>query len=555
MRIVIFLIFILLIILPFSSLLNYGYFPMHDDMQAMRLLQMRKCLDDFQIPCRWVPDMGYGYGYPQFNFYPPLPYYIMTLFTYFSISYLDAVKIGFILTFIISGLGMYLFSKQLWGHKGALISTIFYLYLPYRATNVYARGAMGEIWAMSWFPWIFWSLDMLIKTNKNKYLVILGITSSALALSHLLSAMMIAPFIIIWLFNYYFNRQIGLKTTYKIALSGLLAFGISAFYLLPVLFEQKYAHLETLTQGYFDYQAHFVSLRQMFLSTYWDYGSSLFGTNDEMSFSIGLLHWTIPAVSVIIGLLTSKLKFKTFLNSKLFLVSLLLFTGIAYLFLIHPRSVIIWKSIEPLKMLQFPWRFLAPAGFIFSLAAGSITIWHSNIKYKSLLFIVIPLFILNFAYFKPAKWLNINDQQHFADWSKLQTISIFDYLPIYANYPPTSAAPDMPEIISGMAIITEYIKGSDWQSGRIEVKETAEVKLPLFDFPGMSVFVNDSQTEFNHDNELGLITIVLPPGNYQILAELQDTHIRSFSNFITLITLIILIIFISNPLKLYEKIR
>jgi len=51
------------------NLLRPGFFSMQDDLQAFRIQQLDKCLDDGQIPCRWVPDAGYGYGYPQFNYY------------------------------------------------------------------------------------------------------------------------------------------------------------------------------------------------------------------------------------------------------------------------------------------------------------------------------------------------------------------------------------------------------------------------------------------------------------------------------------------------------
>src|SRR3989338_3517629 len=97
----------ILIIPAFSTLLRPGYFPMHDDIQGMRLLQMDKCIRDLQIPCRWVPDMGYGYGYPQFNYYAPMPYYIMEAFHLVGFGFLDSVKAGFIASTIVGALGMY----------------------------------------------------------------------------------------------------------------------------------------------------------------------------------------------------------------------------------------------------------------------------------------------------------------------------------------------------------------------------------------------------------------------------------------------------------------
>ena len=77
-----------------------GFFSMYDDMQVIRLQQMDKCVKDGQIPCRWAPDLGYGYGYPLYQYYAPLPYYVMETFHLLGFSLINSVKIGFILTII-----------------------------------------------------------------------------------------------------------------------------------------------------------------------------------------------------------------------------------------------------------------------------------------------------------------------------------------------------------------------------------------------------------------------------------------------------------------------
>src|SRR3989338_8621713 len=86
------------------TLLPPGYFNMHDDLQMMRQLEMEKCFLDLQIPCRWVPDMGYGFGFPLFNFYPPLPYLIGEIFRVIGFSFVVTVKLTFILSFVASAI-------------------------------------------------------------------------------------------------------------------------------------------------------------------------------------------------------------------------------------------------------------------------------------------------------------------------------------------------------------------------------------------------------------------------------------------------------------------
>src|SRR5258706_13935597 len=83
-----------------KGLIGSGYFNIHDDLQMMRQLEMEKCFLSLQIPCRWGPDMGYGFGFPLFNFYPPLPYFFGEIFRLFGIAFTEVAKITFIFAFV-----------------------------------------------------------------------------------------------------------------------------------------------------------------------------------------------------------------------------------------------------------------------------------------------------------------------------------------------------------------------------------------------------------------------------------------------------------------------
>jgi len=86
---------------------------MHDDMQMVRQLQFEKCIKDGQIPCRWTPDLGFGYGYPLFNFYPPFPNIVGQVFRTFSFSFVQTVKFTAVTQFILAALFMYLLASSL----------------------------------------------------------------------------------------------------------------------------------------------------------------------------------------------------------------------------------------------------------------------------------------------------------------------------------------------------------------------------------------------------------------------------------------------------------
>jgi hypothetical protein len=153
------LLLIILIVPTFTFLLKPGlYWNMHDDMQMIRQLEMEKCLKDGQIPCRWTPDLGYEYGYPLFNFYPPLPYIVGEFFRTIGFSFMATIKSSTIVLIITSTLAMYLLANSLAGPLGGFLAALFYAYAPYHAVDIYVRGAMNEAWATVFFPLIFYFL-------------------------------------------------------------------------------------------------------------------------------------------------------------------------------------------------------------------------------------------------------------------------------------------------------------------------------------------------------------------------------------------------------------
>lgn len=539
----------LLFIPSFSKLLRPGFFPMHDDMQVMRLLQMDKCIKDGQIPCQWVPDMGYGYGYPQFIFYSPLPYYAMEGFHLAGFGFLDSVKAVFVASVVISGFGMYLLGKSLWGKRGGFISSLFYIYIPYRAVDMYVRGAVGEFWAMGFLPIILWSAREVILGHKRA-IIWLALALAALFTSHNITALIFMPVLVGWVVFLLFSRKdspaLKTKKLKHLFFAGLWGLAISSFFLLPAWFEKGFVHIETLLQGYFNYLAHFVSVGQLLFSNFFGFGTSELGPYDEISFSAGILHWILPLLLLVL--------LKYFKKEKEFLI-VLFFTAIGWisLFLIHLRSEFIWNSIDILAFLQFPWRFLTIAALAFSISVGSIAVLlpkgRSGAFFIGILISI--LLIINVSFFTPKEWIKITDEERFSGelWEKQQTISIFDYLPIYAEYPPAERAPEEPLVIDGSVEFVSGAKGTNWQKWNVDVlTDSAKVRLALFDFPGWRVWIDGEKTSIDHENELGLITISVPAGEHEISARLTNTAVRTIGNLLSVAGLVAIPVFVKKKI-------
>lgn len=602
-----FLVVIVTFLAARSLLFQPGYFNMHDDLQMMRQLQLEKCFQDGQIPCRWVPDMGYGYGYPLFNFYPQLPYLIGQVFRVVGLSFVTTVKLTFALSFILSGIFMYLLGKEMFGRLGGLLAAVFYTWAPYHSVDIYVRGAMNEAWAIVWYPAIFWasyklvtnrqrtkdkveafqgskaikklqklprSLSSIIMTiiSDTKWIVTLALFWFAILNSHNLMVMIFAPFFLVWLLIITWQNDAWEKIP-SLGLSGLWAFGLSAFFTLPVLFEQKYTWVEKITEGYYNYSVHFVNIRQLLVSRFWDYGPSTWLDEDRMSFQIGHLHWII---SIFVGLgiaaylFTKRKKLISILKTNRFILPTILLIGVGWFsaFMTHSRSTPIWQAFEPIQFLQFPWRFLTVTIFAFSFVLGALPALfdllnkEKNILVKfankwmsvSLVFALsLVLIVWNWNYFTPENGSMgpLADEEKFTGvaWEKQQTAGIFDYLPLTADTAPKEQKEEVAVISDGKGSIINGIEGTDWVKFDANIEsESSIVRINILDFPEWRVFSANQEIDkfIPEQEEWGRFYIELPQGEHEIYAQLFNTQIRTVSNILSAFSWIILLVVVVN---------
>lgn len=516
---------------------------MHDDLQVMRQLVMEKCLQDRQIPCRWSEDMGYGYGFPIFNYYPPLPYYFGQVFHSLGLSLVDTVKALVILNFIISGLGMYLLAQLFWGRWGGVISGLLFIYAPYHAVDIYVRGAVNEAWALAWMPFILWFIYKIIQGRRGWHILGLALSSAFLMLSHNPTLMIFAPLAAVWSVFWLIQNR-NFRSLSGLAIAGFWAVGLAAFFTLPVLFEQSEVHIETIVMGYFNYLAHFVSLNQLFISNFWGYGPSILGTGDGMGFQIGYIHWILAALSLLTAVLLRKK------NSRLSLMIVLIFSlTLFYTFMAHERSSFIWKFLPPLEYLQFPWRFLTLSVLGFSFLGGHIIWLLGQLRFSKLQAVVMVGLILGIIflykdYFKWEKhWDWVNDQNKLSGelWKLQITAGIFDYLPKSAPRPPGGPPNGDIEIIKGRGNTDKILKNSFNQRYKVGVEEEAIVQINTYYFPGWTYFLNGQEIKADTlDKELGRPLFKLPKGEYTLEAIFRNTPIRTAGNIISLISWAIL---------------
>src|SRR3990167_8782287 len=103
---------IFLSIFALIPLMHPGFFPIHDDEQIGRLFELNQALRQGQFPVRIDQNLGFGYGYLLFNYYPPFIYYFAEIFKLLGFSFINSIKLMIISGFFLSSLFMYLFGKN-----------------------------------------------------------------------------------------------------------------------------------------------------------------------------------------------------------------------------------------------------------------------------------------------------------------------------------------------------------------------------------------------------------------------------------------------------------
>lgn len=550
-----FLLVFIISIPAFSFLLKPGYYNMHDDMQMVRQLEMEKCLKDGQIPCRWVPDLGYGYGYPLFNFYPPMPYFVGQIFRFFGSSFVVSAKLTAALQIILTGIFMFILASSIFGNLGGLISSVFYIYAPYHALNIYIRGAMNEAWAAVFFPLIFYFSKELIIKKKFWYLIGLSVSFAGLLLSHNPMVLTFTPFFFFWCLFWLFSisKKNLVNRIIFLSVSGVSALALSAFFTLPAILETKYVQIESMFTNYYNFSVHFATFNQLFFSNFWGDGPSVWGPEDGMSFMIGYLHWIIPCLIFLYFIFNS---FKNKKIDKKFLpVILLIVLGLFSVFMIHNKSTFLWLIFTPIQKIQFPWRFLNHTVFLFSLSVGIIPYvlskFFSNKKINLIisLILLISVFALNVNYFHPLKSGPLTDKQKFSGlaWTNQITSGIYDYLPKTAKIAAKGPAGNFIDEIDPKDEKVKIFgtkKGTDWLLFNLILNKKSKVTVAQIAFPNFEIMDNGQKINYAIDPELGRMVLNLDSGEHQIYIKLKNTPIRSISNIISLIAWTLLISFL-----------
>lgn len=534
-------------------LVRSGFFVTHDgNVTVVRTYELDKVLKDGQFPPRWAPDLAYTYGYPIFNFFYPLPNFLSELFHLVGFNFTDSVKVVFSLSMIGSGLAMFLLGKKLWGDLGGLLSAVIYMFVPYRAVELYVRGSLPELLVLMWLPLIFLSLFNWLDTAKFRHGMLYSIFLSLLILSHnILSLISMVVVVIYGLILIYGKRKnkFLLFTSY-FSLLTILALSLTAFFWLPALVEKKYTILDEAIRHEFNFREHFVYPLQLIYSP-WGYGGSKYGPIDGMSFRIG-------KEFILLAILSSGTLWWWRERRKKWLVIFFVMMALSSLLMALNFSAPIWELIPVLFYIQYPWRFYSLLIFALAVMGGAVG-YLLEIKFNQrraltvAMIIIIYIVVNNLRFFQPSEF-TFQKEAEIINREKIisQTTGYADEnLPIWVKQKPNQEPAEKFEVLSGTAEINITEAKSHLYRAQIIAYQPSQIRFNQFYFPGWKIFVDGDEAIIDYDNAFGVMDFRIQEGVHEVVVKLADTPVRRLGNYTSFFSF--LAIFIVVLLNFYHQ--
>lgn len=335
---------------------------------------------DGQIPVNIQPEGLQSNGYLN-AMYPYLFLYIGAFLRICRVSIGLSYKVLIFLSNLGSAVCAYVAVKSMSrSRRSTILAVVLYTLMPYRFTNIFSRGDLGETLALIFWPLIVAGLYHVVMGDRKRwYYLVIGF--SGVLQSHILSAAFAVAICVVTALVYCV-RIIREKRYMEIGKAAGISLLLNMWYIVPFLYYYFGENLSTEVlrwSGYFEQSvnpSNFTQSISLYNKQYFSFGLALLGC-----VGIGVIWLLCERRSV-------KTNEEGYLLYLLVLGCLLAYMTTGY----FPNKVLLKNNLfeSIVTMIQFPWRFLGPACTCF-LFVGTIGLSKSNLlkPYRNLIFALL----------------------------------------------------------------------------------------------------------------------------------------------------------------------
>ncbi len=527
-----------------------------------RIVIMRSSWLEGEFFPSWAEATYWGYGSPVFHFYASLTYHIASAIQLvFNLGLIQAARWLLLLSFMMAGLGMYLFCRRRSGALGALIGGLIYVSSPYfLVIEADVRGAYPALFAQALFPLLLWRVDALRDAPSGRDFLLVVLIEAALINTHNLHAILFTGLAFAWLaWEGLIHRvnseasRLDARGVLWAALALLLGILAAASFWLPILLEGHTVKNEALNKNWS------ISL--------WPSLSDLLKIPDQFytwdrptfteSFHIGIAQWTYALVGAGGALALYVRGYRT-RHPGVFLAALFFFLlSLALVLLMLPWSHPLWHSFVPFRYLQFPIRFLGPVvlccGYLASLNGLWLRRLPGNVGLLAIALAVAALVVAGFAISRTMSWDRQNidvSTLRLMTTSKPGKSATFDFFPSTASRD-VDKTRLLEDYVDGYPIdkfdrdslppgaeATLLRNAPEFHAWRVLSPAPFDAIILNYWWPGWAATVDGSAVPVAPSPGLGLIRASLPAGDYTLRVYLGSTPARDAGSLISALALI-----------------
>lgn len=333
-----------------------------------RLEGLKDGILDGQIPVNILPEGMQGNGYLN-AMYPYLFLYIGAFLRICRVSLALSYKALIFLANLGAAVCAYVAVRSMCrSRRSVILAVVLYTLMPYRFTNIFSRGDLGEILALTFWPFVVAGLYHIVLGERRRwYYLVIGV--SGILQSHILSAAFAAAVCVITALLYCV-RIVRDKRYVEIGKAAGMFLLVNLWYLAPFVYYYFGENMNTdilRWSGYFEQSINPSNFTQS-LSLY-----------NKQYFSLGLALLGCVGIGIV-RLFLERGGQKTEEDGYLLYLFLLGFWLTYMTTGYFPSKRLLDNALleNIMTMIQFPWRFLGPASACF-LFVGAVGLERSQI--------------------------------------------------------------------------------------------------------------------------------------------------------------------------------
>ena len=498
---------------------------------------------------RWGPNLSYGYGYPVFHYYGSLAFYPSLILHKVGLSLLTSFQAGFWLALVCSGWATFLWLRRVTrDDRAAVLGAIVYIYIPYHLNATLYRWNLPEPWAMVFPPLALYGLHRLADTPDRRSVALTALSCAALVLTSNLATIVFVPLLatyalLLLVLNTGRKRLFG----YLGSAAGL-ALALCAFFVIPAFVDRDAIQITRgVSTGGTNIYNHFLPLHRLLTQPLSADPSRTNPLYDPLSLGFAAFVAGGSALTV---------WFRSRSRTTRILVLWALLLTLGCVCLATRAGEPIYKIFPSLRILQFPWRFLAPASLTIALLVGlgfqsvmrAITVRHAN---TATAITVIGWIVLSSPLFYPgstcAQAANPTVKQAVAaQVGMVGTISTnAEYLPTTVSTIPKTS-PMYDSYMAERPVIRWDLATLPAGAQTLSIEDTGltaswKVTSPnpftavyqAFAFPGWKAAIDGQLAQIHIVAPHGLIGVDLPSGTHTVTVRFGNTLDRTIASIIS----------------------